>query len=68
MFFTSFVLIDTRDEFEQAAVSFETHIREEHNMWKYLWFMLYLELKDPISFSGPEHHAYVLMKDRKVRN
>lgn len=27
-------------------------------MWKYIWFQIYLELKDPLSFSAPEYSAF----------
>jgi hypothetical protein len=37
----------------------------EHNMWKYLWFKVYLDAKDPLNFTGPEHYAYSQMEDRK---
>jgi len=60
-----FICSINRDDFEQAGISFSDHIREEHNMWKYLYFKLYLDLKDPLSFSGPENHAHEKMKDKQ---
>jgi hypothetical protein len=59
-----FICSIDRDTFEQAEVSFKHHIMNEHNMWKYLWFKLYLEAKDPLTFSGPEHYAYSHMMDK----
>ena len=35
-------------------------------MWKYLFFKVYLDLKDPLSFSGPEHFAFSQMKDKQT--
>jgi hypothetical protein len=35
-------------------------------MWKYLWFKVYLDAKDPLNFTGPEHYAYSQMKERKA--
>jgi len=35
-------------------------------MWKYLWFKMYLEFKDPLSYTGPECHAFEKFADRKV--
>lgn len=54
-----------RDEFETAGINFPDHIKDEHNMWKYLFFKLYLDLKDPLSFSGPEHYAKSQMSEGK---
>jgi hypothetical protein len=47
-------------------VSFEEHIEDEHNMWKYLWFQIYLELKDPLSYSAPEYNAHKLLGNKQV--
>eukprot|EP00981_Chlorochromonas_danica_P008724 scaffold2297_cov153-Ochromonas_danica.AAC.7 len=55
-----------RDDFEQAGVSYTTHILEEHNMWHYAWFKIYLELKDPLSYSSLENYAVRCMKDKQV--
>lgn len=65
MLFTS-CFIFSRDEFEQAGVSFEEHINDEHNMWKYIWFQIYLELKDPLSFSAPEYSAFKQLGNKQV--
>lgn len=60
-----FICSIDRDEFEQAGVSFEHHIKDEHNMWKYLWFQIYLDLKDPLSYTAPEHYAHQLFNDKQ---
>lgn len=57
-----------RDTFEQAGVSYQTHIKEEHNMWHYAWFKIYLDLKDPLSYSSTENYALRCMKDKQVTN
>lgn len=61
-----FIVVPFRDEFEQAGVSYEEHISDEHNMWKYIWFLIYLELKDPLSFSAPEYSAFKLLGNKQV--
>lgn len=33
------------------------HQKEEHNMWHYVWFKLYLEFKDPLTYSYTEYLA-----------
>lgn len=61
-----FICSINRDEFEQVGISFSHHIHDEHNMWKYLFFKIYLDVKDPLSFSGPEHFAFTQMKDKQT--
>lgn len=34
--------------------SYSVHIREEHNMWDYVFFLIYLQLKDQNEFTGAE--------------
>ena len=31
---------------------FDMHIENEHNMWKYVYFMAYLSQKDPQEYNG----------------
>lgn len=57
-----------RDEFEQAEIPFKEHVTSEHNMWHYLWFMLYLDSIDPLSFTGPEYYASQFIVDKNVLN
>ena len=37
-------------------------------MWQYVWFKIYLDLKDPLSYTGPEQYASLLMTDKQVRD
>lgn len=61
-----FICSILRDDFEQAAVPYQEHIKDEHNMWHYVWFKLYLELKDPVSYSSSENYAYHCMQDKQT--
>jgi hypothetical protein len=61
-----FVCSIPRDNFDQAGINFKTHIKEEHNMWHYAWFKIYLDLKDPLSYSSTENHAFRSMQDNQV--
>ncbi len=51
-----------RSQFNNKTVSFEDHIRHEHNMWHYLYFMVLVRVKDPAEFSGPESYVYTMVK------
>lgn len=61
-----FVCSISRDELEQAGIPFKQHILEEHNMWHYVWFKIYLESKDPLTYSSSENHSAEKMKDTQV--
>ncbi len=61
-----FICSIKRDEFEQRGISYKTHITEEHNMWHYLWFKLYLDLKDPLGFSSTENYAFRNFREKQV--
>ena len=61
-----FICSIDRDELEQAGLSFLNHIKVEHNMWKYLWFKIYLESKDPLNYTGPEFYANQQFLERQT--
>merc|ERR1712216_744379 len=37
--------------------SFDTHKNEEHNVWKYIYYVDYIQQKDPTTFSGVERYV-----------
>jgi hypothetical protein len=48
-----------KNDFDDAAngdstKGFQPHIKEEHNMWNYLFFLLYLKHKDKTEYTGAE--------------
>ncbi len=38
-------------------MSFEEHIKSEHNMWHYLYFLVLVRVKDPTEYTGPESYV-----------
>jgi hypothetical protein len=46
-----------RKEFDNKEVTFEDHIKQEHNMWNYLSFIVLLKVKDSTEFTGPESYV-----------
>lgn len=54
VFGNCFICNISRDDFEAAGVSFEEHIKNDHNMWKYLWFIIYLDEKNHTEYDGIE--------------
>lgn len=35
-------------------------------MWHYIWFTIYMESKDPLSYTGPEQYVYQNLVDKNV--
>ncbi len=38
---------NTRDVFERRGMNFQAHVKNEHNMWAYLHYFMYLKRKPP---------------------
>nr|CAD7570150.1 unnamed protein product [Timema californicum] len=55
-----------RSAFDNKTVSFEEHVKCEHNMWHYLYFIVLVKVKDPTEFTGPESYVYAMVKDRNL--
>lgn len=51
-----------RSAFDNKSVSFEEHIKLQHNMWHYLFFIVLLKVKDPTEFTGPESYVAQMIK------
>ncbi|NXU85832.1 ITPR2 protein, partial [Xiphorhynchus elegans] len=54
---TCFICGLERDKFDNKTVSFEEHIKSEHNMWHYLYFIVLVKVKDPTEYTGPESYV-----------
>ena len=48
-------------------MTFEHHIALEHNLFHYLNFIVYLKMKDPTEFTGPESYVDAMIKVRRGR-
>jgi len=44
--------------FQQKALGFTHHIKHDHKLWNYLYFFIYLELKDKDEFTAAEEYVY----------
>jgi len=63
---TCFICDIDREDFEQVGLNFKAHIKEDHNMWDYVFFRFYLEAKDPTEFTGLETYCSKLIKEQKI--
>ena len=55
---TCFICGLDRSKFDNKTVSFDEHIKLEHNMWHYLYFLILIKVKDKTEFTGPESFVY----------
>ena len=63
---TCFICGLNRSAFDNKTVSFEEHIKCEHNMWHYLYFVVLVKVKDPTEFTGPESYVYFMVKNHNL--
>ena len=59
---TCFICNIDREDFETSNILFSDHIKNDHNMWKYAWFMIYLDEKDHTEFDGIEQFCFELIE------
>ena len=49
-------------QFDRQADGFEHHIKNDHNMWNYIFFIHHLQKKDPDEFTGQESYVHSMMR------
>lgn len=52
----------SREVFEKDAKSFENHVRYEHNLWNYLYYIVFLKSKPKLDYNGTESYIYKKIK------
>ncbi|KAI4827064.1 hypothetical protein KUCAC02_030490 [Chaenocephalus aceratus] len=63
---TCFICGLERDKFDNKTVTFEEHIKVEHNMWHYLFFIVLVKVKDSTEYTGPESYVAEMMRDHNL--
>ncbi|XP_060550894.1 inositol 1,4,5-trisphosphate receptor type 2 isoform X3 [Pantherophis guttatus] len=63
---TCFICGLERDKFDNKTVSFEEHIKSEHNMWHYLCFIVLVRVKDPTEYTGPESYVAQMIAEKNL--
>ncbi|XP_077337534.1 inositol 1,4,5-trisphosphate-gated calcium channel ITPR3 isoform X3 [Lithobates pipiens] len=63
---TCFICGLERDKFDNKTVSFEEHIKEEHNIWNYLYFIVLVRVKNKTDYTGPESYVAQMIKRRDL--
>ena len=52
-----FICGTDRSTFEKVGISFNKHVKKEHNLWNYLFYVIHLTLKDPKDYNGTESYV-----------
>jgi len=61
-----FICSLSQSELERARVKFDKHILEDHYMWSYARFLLYLEDEDKSNLTGPESYVKKLVSENNT--
>uniref|UniRef100_A0A183UJY7 RYDR_ITPR domain-containing protein n=1 Tax=Toxocara canis TaxID=6265 RepID=A0A183UJY7_TOXCA len=60
---TCFICGLERGRFDNKSVTFEEHRSSEHNLYHYLYFIVWLQVKDETEFTGPESYVDQCIKE-----
>ncbi|XP_077567065.1 inositol 1,4,5-trisphosphate-gated calcium channel ITPR3 [Stigmatopora nigra] len=63
---TCFICCLERDKFDNKTVSFEEHIKFEHNIWNYLYFIVLVREKNKTDYTGPESYVAMMIKNNNL--
>ncbi|KAJ8386368.1 hypothetical protein AAFF_G00170730 [Aldrovandia affinis] len=63
---TCFICGLERDKFDNKTVSFEEHIKMEHNIWNYLYFIVLVREKNKTDYTGPESYVALMIKSKNL--
>lgn len=63
---TCFVCGHSRDVFEKEGISFDKHIKFQHNPNQYVYFLIYLRTKPKDEFDGTEEYVYTQYMKKKT--
>mmetsp|Transcript_9735 Transcript_9735/g.16808 ORF Transcript_9735/g.16808 Transcript_9735/m.16808 type:complete len:166 (+) Transcript_9735:1-498(+) len=56
----------SREAFELNNLSFEHHIYHEHNMWQYLYYVIYLKQRPKLLLTGTERYIQRMVNRKKI--
>jgi len=55
-----------RADLDRHGSGFDQHIKLEHNMWKYLYYAVYLLQKDPTEYTGLETYVSEMIEEEDM--
>uniref|UniRef100_A0A914NCG9 Ion transport domain-containing protein n=1 Tax=Meloidogyne incognita TaxID=6306 RepID=A0A914NCG9_MELIC len=65
---TCFICGLERGKFDNKSVqvTFDEHNEREHNLWHYIYFIVWLQIKDETEFTGPESFVSICVKNHNM--
>lgn len=65
-YFHSKIPRDVFDRQADSSYNFNVHIKKEHNMWAYVFFLAYLKEKDETEYTGIESYISDKVKNQEL--
>ena len=56
----------TRDDCLKQNIDFESHVKTEHFVWNYLYFLTYLHINDPNNFNSIENYVWEKLEEQDI--
>ena len=62
---TCFICQNSREDLDKDGASggFQMHVDDDHHLWHYINFYIYLDLIDPTELNGPESYVWGLLHE-----
>lgn len=59
-----FICQKSRDDCLTKNIDFESHVREEHNLWNYVYFLVHLHINNPNDFNSIENFVWEKLEEQ----
>ena len=56
----------TRDDCLKKNIDFDNHVKNEHFLWNYLYFLTYLHINDPNNFNSIENYVWGKLEEQDI--
>ena len=56
----------SRDDCLKKNIDFDVHVKEEHFMWNYLYFLTYLHINDPNNLNSIENYVWEKLEEQDI--
>ena len=56
----------TRDDCLKKNIDFDSHVKTEHFVWNYLYFLTYLHINDPNNFNSIENYVWEKLEEQDI--
>ena len=56
----------TRDDCLKKNIDFDSHVKKEHFLWNYLYFLTYLHINDPNNFNSIENNVWEKLEEQDI--